>query len=83
MNDFGREQGMCVRRFALGSHAVMALIRQGGSCLLLLLLCLVSVAEMSSCTANSSYRAASMWQAPQLLFHFIQPKVKLKGGKDD
>ena len=75
VNDFGREQGMCVRRSALGSHAVMALMRQGGSCLLLLLP-LVCVAEMSSCTGNSSYRASSRWQAPQLLFHFSQERRK-------
>lgn len=85
VGDFGWEQRMCVRRSVLGSHAVMALMGQGGSCILLLffllLLPLSCVAELSSCTGGSSYRAAFTWQAPWLLFHCSHPKLNCKEEK--
>lgn len=51
---------MWMHRSVLGSHAMMILERQGDTCLLLLFLPLVLVAELRSCAGNSSDRAASM-----------------------
>lgn len=78
---------MWMLRSVLGSHAMMALGRQGDTCLLLLFLPLV-LAEMRSCAGNSSYMKSYLLigllprgRPPDFCFSSANPKSNWRGEK--